>query len=231
MTLVEHLEELRKRIIIALVSLAMVSALAFPFASKVLAILKYPSSGTIEKLAFFAPQEALLVHIKISFFIGFLISIPIILYQLWAFVSPAIDERVRRSGTAFLISSSAVFACGALFGYFILIPTAIKFLMSFSHDNLKPVISISSYTSFVMGLVLSSGLVFEMPVLSYLLSRVGIINPRLLRSKWKYAVVIILLIAGIVTPTPDVFNMIILAIPMLLLYKVSIWASKAASRP
>ena len=229
LTLVEHLEELRKRIIISLVAVIAVSVIAFPFTSRALAILKYPSSGLITKLAFFSPQEAFLIHLKISFFVGLLISMPIILYQLWVFVSPAIDERVRKSGMAFLISSTGAFICGALFGYFILIPTAIKFLMSFSGDGLEPVISVTSYISFVIGLILASGLVFEMPVLSYLLSRIGIISPRLLRGKWKYAVIVIFIISAIVTPTPDAFNMTILAIPMLLLYEVSIWVSKAAA--
>lgn len=230
MTLVEHLEELRRRIIVSLVLLIIVSALVFPLASKALTILKSPSSGLIERLAFFTPQEAFLIHIKISLFVGLVISMPVILYQLWAFVFPAIEDRLRRHGLIFLVSSVTAFISGSLFGFFLLVPTALKFLLSFSEGTLEPVISISSYTSFVMGLVLGCGLVFEMPVLSYLLSKLGIINPRFLRSKWKYAIILIFITAAIVTPTPDVFNMIILAMPMLVLYELSIWVSKFASK-
>ncbi|MBI5143629.1 MAG: twin-arginine translocase subunit TatC [Candidatus Omnitrophica bacterium] len=230
LTLVGHLEELRRRIIISLAMLIVASVLAFPLASKALEILKAPSAGLIERLVFFTPQEAFLIHLKISLFIGLVLSMPVILYQLWAFISPAIEERVKRHGMIFLISSVGAFISGALFGFFLLVPTALKFLLSFSRDTLEPVISVSSYMSFVMGLVLGSGLVFEMPVLSYILSKLGVITPHFLRSKWKYAVILIFIIAAVVTPTPDVFNMTILALPMLGLYELSIWVSKLAGR-
>lgn len=230
LTLVEHLEELRKRIIISLIFICIISVLAFPFARKVLAILKSPSSGLIEKLAFFNPAEAFLIHIKVSFFVGLVISMPLVLYQLWAFLSPAIEDKTIRHGASFLISSIGAFICGSSFGFFILLPAALKFLLGFSQESLEPVISVSSYTSFVLGLTLGCGLVFEMPILSFLLSKIEIVNHRFLRSIWKYAVIIIFIIAAIVTPTPDIFNMTILAIPMLLLYELSIWVSMFAGR-
>ena len=230
LTLVEHLEELRKRIIISLILFAASSAIAFPLVPKVLALLKSPSSGLINRLVFFSPSEAFLIHIKIAFFIGLVMSMPFILYQLWAFVSPAIEDRMKASGLSFLISSGAAFIVGAAFGYFVLLPTSLRFLLSFSRDTLEPVISISSYLSFSMGLILGSGLVFEMPVLSFLLSKIGVINHRFLRSVWKYAVIVIFIIAAVVTPTPDAFNMTILAVPMLLLYELSIWVSKFSAK-
>ena len=230
LTLIGHLEELRRRIIISSIAVIAISVLAFPLAYKALEILKAPSAGMIEKLAFFTPAEAFLVHIKVAFFIGLVFSMPVILYQVWLFISPAIGDKMRRMGAMFLFSSLGAFASGAAFGYFILLPAALKFLLSFSAESLAPVISVSGYISFVLGLILGSGLVFEMPVLSYLLTKIGVINHRYLRRIWKYAVVAIFIAAAIVTPTPDVFNMTIMAIPMLVLYEISIWVSGVSGR-
>ena len=230
LTLVEHLEELRRRIIISLILITAISVFAFPFTPRVLTILKAPSSGMIEKLVFFNPSEAFLIHIKIAFFVGLAISMPVIMYQLWAFISPAIEYKTKKHGLLFLLSSLGTFIGGASFGFFVLLPAAFKFLLSFSGDSLDPVISASSYISFVLGLTLGCGLVFEMPVLSFLLSKIGIINYRFLRKTWKYAAIAIFIAAAIVTPTPDVFNMTIVAIPMLFLYELSIWVSKFSGR-
>ena len=147
-----------------------------------------------------------------------------------AFISPAMEEKMRKYGLIFGISFAAAFICGGLFGFFLLLPAALKFLLNFAKESLEPVISVSKYTSFAMGLVLGCGLVFEMPVLSYLLSKTGIISSGFLRSKWKYAVIVIFIIAAMITPTPDIFDMTILALPMLLLYELSIWVSKFARR-
>ncbi|MDP3790941.1 MAG: twin-arginine translocase subunit TatC [Candidatus Omnitrophota bacterium] len=230
LTFVGHLEELRRRIIVSLIFITIVSVLAFPCASKILAILKIPSAGFIGKLVFFDPQEAFLIHIKIAFFAGLAVSMPVILYQLWAFISPAIETNTKKIGSLFLFFSVGAFASGVSFGFFILLPAALKFLLSFSGNNLEPLISASNYISFVLGLTLGCGLVFEMPVLSFILSKIGIINYRFLRKMWKYAVIVIFIMAAIVTPSPDVFNMTIIAMPMLFLYELSIWISKFSGR-
>ena len=230
MSLVEHLAELRHRIVVSLILVAVISVFAFPFAPRMLAILKAPSSGVIGKLVFFNPAEAFLIHIKIAFFTGLVLSLPVLLYQLWAFISPAIENKTKRHGILFLVSSLGAFIFGAAFGFLVLLPTALKFLLSFSADTLEPVISASSYIFFVLGVTLGCGLVFEMPVLTFLLSKIGVINHRILRKAWKYALILIFIIAAVITPTPDVFNMTILAIPMLFLYELSIWVSKFSGR-
>ena len=231
MTLVEHLNELRSRIIISLAALGITSALSFPFASSLLKILKLPASGLIDKLAFFSPQEAFLIYMRIAFLCGLAISMPVILYQLWAFVSPAvIEERLKKRATYFILLCFMAFILGGLFAYFILIPPALRFLLSVASGQLEAVISAGKYISFIISLILGCGLVFEMPVLSFILTKLGIINPRILRKKYKYAVVIIFVIAAVITPTTDVFNMLILALPMLFLYEVSIWISFLAQR-
>ncbi len=224
-SLVEHLEELRLRILISLAVLVISTCVAFPYASKVIAILKYPARGVIDRLAFFHPVDAFMAYFKVSFFVGLIVSMPVILYQLWVFVSPAIDEKIRKKGIVLLVSSTGMFLAGAAFGFFVLLPAAFKFLLSFSRDGLEPIISVLNYTSFVMGFILGCGVVFEMPILSYLLSKMGVINHIILRRAWKYALILIFIAAAVITPTPDVFNMTMMAIPMLLLYELSIWVS------
>lgn len=225
LSFVEHLDELRLRIIISLAVLAVSSCMAFLYASEIIVILKSPASGVIDRLVFFNPADAFMVYIKVSLFAGLVVSMPVIFYQLWGFVSPAIDERIRKNGLLFLAATAGMFTAGGSFGYFVLLPAAFKFLLSFARDGLEPLISVSSYISFVIGFVLACGAVFEMPVLSYLLSRMGIINHLIMRRAWKYALIFIFIAAAIITPTPDIFNMTMLAIPMLLLYEVSIWVS------
>lgn len=225
LTLVEHLTELRKRIIICLVFLGIGTIFSLPFASWVLKILKLPASDIIQRLAFFSPQEAFLIYMRIAFLSGLIISMPVILYQVWAFISPAIEERLRRYSSAFIVFCSLLFITGCFFAYFILIPPALKFLLSFGREDLEPVISASKYISFVITLILGCGFVFQMPALSLILTKVGIINTRILRKKYRYAIVIILIVAAAITPTPDAFNMLVLALPMLFLYELSIWIS------
>ncbi len=230
LTLVEHLNELRKRIIISLISLVISSILSFPFASYVLKILKSPAGGLIEKLAFFSPQEAFLIYLRIGFLCGFILSLPVILYQIWLFILPGIEERLKRYAANFIFFCLVSFVMGCLFSYFILIPRGLKFLLSFGKDDLEPVISASQYISFVSSLILGCGLVFQMPVLSFILTKLGIINGRRLRKKYKYAVIIVFIAAAIITPTPDALNLLMLALPMLFLYEFSIWVSFLARR-
>ncbi len=230
LTLVGHLSELRQRILTTLAVILVIMLVAFSHASEILTILKIPSAGSIDKLVFFSPTEAFSSYFKLSFFTALVVSCPLILYQLWAFIAPALDSKTRQQGAAFLTLSVLAFAAGVCFGFFCLLPAAIKFLIGFSQGVLVPMISVSEYISFVTGLLLGCGLVFEMPVLSFLLAKIGILDHRFLRKSWKYAVVVIFIIAAIVTPTPDAFNMCLMAMPMLVLYEISIWVAKF-SRP
>lgn len=225
LTLVEHLSELRGRIIVSLVALGATTLLSLPFASYLLKILKHPATGVIDKLAFFSPEEAFVIYMRIGFLCAFILSMPVILYQLWGFCAPAMEERVRKHSAFFIISCSLSFIIGGLFAYFILLPPALKFLLGFAKEDLEPVISAGKYISFVTGIIFASGLVFQMPILSFLLTKLGIINARVLRRKYKYAIVVIAIVAAVITPTPDAFNMSLIALPMLFLYEVSIWIS------
>ncbi|MEK6728119.1 MAG: twin-arginine translocase subunit TatC [Candidatus Omnitrophota bacterium] len=225
LTLVEHLSELRGRIIVSLVALGVTTLLSLPFASHLLKILKYPARGIIDRLAFFSPEEAFVIYMRIGFLCAFTFSMPVILYQLWDFCSPAMEERVRKHSPFFIVTCTLSFIAGGLFAYFILLPPALKFLLGFAREDLEPVISASKYISFVTGIIFASGLVFQMPILSFLLTRLGIINSAVLRKKYKYAIVAIAIVSAVITPTPDAFNMSLIALPMLFLYEISIWVS------
>lgn len=206
------------------------TAASVPLSSSMLRILKRPAAGLIDRLVFFGPEEAFLIYMRISFVCGLTLAFPVIMYQLWAFVSPAIGERIRRRAFVFVAFSTAVFAVGCAFSYLVLLPAALRFLLSLGSGELEPVISATRYISFVTGLVLACGCVFEMPVLSFFLTRAGVINAALLRTKYLYAVVAIAVVAAVITPTGDAFNMLMLALPMIALYEASIWVSRIAGK-
>lgn len=229
LTLVEHLGELRKRIIICLAVLILASAAAFPFTKELLKILKLPAKGLIQKLAFFGPQEAFLVHMRLAFFSGFILSIPFILYHLWSFINPALEDRIRKFIVYFVFFCTMAFAAGCLFAYFILIPPALKFFLQFAGDELEPIISVTKYVSLLTGIILCCGIVFQMPVISFILTKIGIINARILRKYYKYAIIVIAIAAAVITPTADIFNMMMLVVPMLFLYEASVWVSYFAA--
>lgn len=230
LTLVGHLAELRQRILVSALFVIVISVFAFSHVADILAILRLPAAGTIDKLVFFSPTEAFSTYLKISIFSALALGSPVLLYQVWAFVAPGLDDKVRKEGGLFLFLTVGAFFLGIAFGYFYLLPASIKFLIGFAQGVLEPMISVSEYITFVTGLLFGCGLVFEMPVLSFLLARIGILDYRFLRRSWKYAVIIIFIVAAIITPTPDAFNMCLMACPMLVLYELSIWVAKWGGR-
>lgn len=225
-TLIEHLTELRKRLIYSLIPFLLAAIASISFAKRALWLLRFPARGVIKELAFFSPQEVAIVYLKIAVFSGLFLSLPIILYQAWKFISPALEEEQKRHVVAFVFWTSLVFFIGSAFGYFGLVPVSLKFLIGLAKGELVPVISISKYISFVLALMLGCGLVFEMPVLIWLLTKLGVVNSGMLRRKRKYAVAAIFIAAALITPTTDPFNMCLLAAPMLILYEISIWISR-----
>jgi len=223
----EHVEELRKRILIALGALVVTSAVCFPFARRVLQLLKRPAPS-VEQLAFFGPEEALVVLVRVGLFCGIFLAAPVILWQLWLFVAPAVSSRVKRSAGLFVVASTTVFILGSAFAYFALLPAALKFLLGLASDELVPLLSASRYISFVTGFILACGFVFQMPVVMFFLGRLGVVRPAWLRRHYGTALVVIFILAAIITPTTDVVNMLLLAVPMVGLYEISIWSCRLA---
>lgn len=226
--LTSHLDELRRRLLLSLAFFACAVAASFNYSPLLFRIIKHPIAGTVDKLVFFSPTEALAVYLNLSFTAGLILSMPFLLYQAWKFVEPAAGSGLRSNAAVFVGGVTVSFTLGILFSYFILIPPALKFLLGFAGAELQPLISAQSYISFITWTVMGTGLVFEMPVLSYILTRMGIIDHRLLRSKYRYALVAILIAAAILTPTSDIFNMLLFAAPMAVLYELSIWISRFA---
>jgi len=227
--LTSHLDELRRRLLYSLAFFACAFAASFNYSALLFRIIKHPISGVVDKLVFFSPTEAFAVYLNISFTASLILSMPFLLYQAWKFIEPAAGSGLKGNVFFFVGGAMFAFSLGVLFSYFILIPPALKFLLGFAGADLQPVISAQNYISFVTWLVMGTGLVFEMPVLSYILTKLGIINHRLLRSKYRFAIVAILVMAAILTPTSDIFNMTLFAAPMLVLYELSIWISKFAA--
>lgn len=225
-TLVEHLAELRKRIIWCLLPFILAVIFSIPFAKRLLDFLRFPAQGLIKSLAFFSPQEVVVVYTKLAVYSGLVLSLPVILYHIWKFVSPALEERHKRYVFSFIFWSSFAFLTGCAFGYLGLVPLSLKFLLGLGGNELTPVISLGKYLSFVLALILGSGAVFEIPVVVWILTKLRIVDAGFLRRKRKYAVVIIFILAAIITPTTDPFNMCLLAAPMLMLYELSIWIAR-----
>lgn len=226
---IEHLEELRFRIIVCLVFLCVNTIISYFFAPAIFSWLTYPLKGLVEKLVFLRPTEAFLVRIKVSFLSGVFISSPVFLYQFWSFITPGLRQKERRIFFPFLISSLLLFLGGAGFSYFLVLPLGLKFFLRFATEQMVPMLTVSSYISFLGILLLAFGIVFELPLLIMLLTHLRIISASLLAGKRLYAIVGIFIVAAFLTP-PDVITQILLAVPLLILYEISILMAKMVER-
>ncbi|MDK2856312.1 MAG: sec-independent protein translocase protein TatC [Bacillota bacterium] len=226
MTLVEHLAELRRRLIRVLLVLLAVSSLAYAYAEKTRAFFTRPA-GSI-KLCYLSPAEALMTDIKISFLVGLIVSAPYILHQAWAFVAPGLSRSERTRVWPLVLFSSILFFLGVAFAYYAVLPLALHFMLGFATPNLLALFSYSRYISFVTSILLSFGLIFQLPLGIFFLAHFGLVTPESLRRQKKYAVLLIFVVAAILTP-PDVLSQILMALPMLLLYEASIWLTRLAA--
>lgn len=174
-------------------------------------------------LQFISPTEGFFTVFKLCLLIGLLISAPIVLYQIWMFVVPALFPNEKRYIGTGVFSGVFLFYAGAAFAFFIVFPNAMQFLSGFAAPDLIPNYTISNYVSFMFFFVLGFGLIFEMPLVLFILAKLGIVTADFLRRQWKYAFVIILIAAAVITPTPDPLTMMMMAGPMIILYEMSIW--------
>ena len=220
MTLIEHLDELRSRIIRVAIAFFVVAIVAWFFRLQILEWLLEPSG--IEKLQVLSPTEQLMTHIKLCLYTGFMLTIPVLVYQAWAFVAPAVGE-VGRSFTYVLIAlSSTLFLAGAAFGYYVVLPIGLNFLINWDPEHFDPNITSTYYLPFVTRFLLAFGIVFELPAATYVGAKLGLVNAPLLKKYRRHAIVINTVLAAALTPGQDVVSMILMAIPMIVLYEVSI---------
>lgn len=224
MTLWEHLEELRRRLIISIATVAVFFCVCWAFREPIFNVvqapfLKYVSKG--DKLAYTSLTEPFIVFMKLSFFSSLVFSSPIIITQLWLFIAPGLYKRERRYALPFIFFSTLFFLTGCWFSYSYIFPFACRYFLSVG-SNFKQVVRLDDYFSLFSKMILSVGLIFETPILAFFLARFGIITHRMLISQLKYAILFAFIISAVVTPTPDMVTQTLLAVPLIGLYVISI---------
>jgi sec-independent protein translocase protein TatC len=225
MGFLDHLEELRGRIIKSLISIIVFSIVAYVFSERLIEFITRP----IPEVYFMSPTEAFSTRIKISLIAGIIVSVPVIFYHAWRFIVPGLFAKEIKLVIPAVLSSTIFFLIGAVFCFVFVLPLSMKFLLGFGTEKLKPMIQVKDYVSFVSYMILAFGSVFELPVISYFLGKIGIITPMTLIKGRRYAITAILVLAAVITP-PDVFSQFMLAGPLYLLYEVSIIVLKIIQR-
>lgn len=233
MTFLDHLDELRRRIIVSVLTLAVTFALCFTFARQIFDFLMKPLRDALPEggeLIATAVPEIFMLYLKMSFFAAIFLSSPMILTQVWLFVAPGLYPKEKHFAIPFIFLGTFFFLGGAAFGHYVVFPYAAHFLTTFGGESIEILLTVSAVFSFYSKFILGMGLVFEIPTLTFLLARLGLITPGFLWAKFKYAVLIIFIIAAIITPTPDVVTQSLLAFPMIGLYILSIGIAAAFGR-
>ncbi|PWB70944.1 twin-arginine translocase subunit TatC [candidate division GN15 bacterium] len=228
MPFLDHLEELRKRLLKSLLAVVITTGIALYFSKQIMHWFIMPL-GDI-KLNVTEVMGSFMAYFKLGLVVGIIASVPIIFYQLWGFVAPGLYPKEKRMVLPFVGSATLLFLIGAAFCYIWVLPWSLQFLVGLSGDLFNPIITINSYITFAGLLILGFGLCFELPVLAYALGKIGILSSRFLARGRKYAIVIILIVAAIITPTPDVFTQLLLAVPMYVLYEISIVVVRLTGR-
>lgn len=220
LTIIEHLEEVRSRLIISVIALLIATTFSFIFTGKLLEILLIPSGGI--KPVFLKPTEMFITYFKVALIAGVGLAMPVIVYQLIRFIVPGLKAEEKRYLFFVVPGATFLFLLGVTFGFVVLLPFALKYLLTFGGDIASAFISISEYTSFVVTLLLWMGLAFETPMIIVFMAKLHVVTQKQLRSYWKFALVGAFIIAAIITPSPDPFNQTLVAVPLYLLYEVGV---------
>ena len=228
MPFLAHLGELRQRIMVCLIALMIGFAVTFSFSERIINYLARPLEPV--KLAFLEPTEPFWVNMKVALVAGAFLVLPVLLSQVWGFIAPGLLPHERKFALPFVILSTFFFFVGASFAVTIIVPKAVQFLISFKTGNLVPTLSVNRYVDFVLKFTLAFGLIFELPLALTLGSRLGLVTPAFLSKNRKYAILLCFVTAAILTPTPDAFNQLLMAGPMILLYELGIVAARLFGR-
>jgi len=227
MGFLDHLEELRKRIVYSVVAVVVGAGLCWGYRERIYGVMQKPimdalrAHGLAEKLVYLNPTDPFNLYLKIAMLAGLFLTSPFVLYQVWMFISPGLYRNEKRYVFPFMVSTITLFTLGGYFGYRIAYPRALDFFIGFS-AQFQPMITVGEYTQLFLSIVLGMGLIFEMPILVFFLAFMGIMSPAFMVKNFRYAILVIFILAAIVTPTPDVVNMCVFAAPMLGLYALSI---------
>ena len=233
MPLTSHLEELRKRIVRILIAVGIAFLGCFAFKEELFRIIAQPLISVLPEgthMVYTGLPEAFFTYIKVSFYAGIFVASPVVLYQIWKFISPGLFPTEKKFVVPFVVTSTLLFAGGVCFGYFLVLPSAYKFFLEFTTDFLKPMLSMREYLTLTLKLLLAFGVIFEIPVFLFFMTKIGLVTPRKLARMRRYAIVVCFIVAAIITPTPDAFTQLMMAIPMIVLYEVGILVSRLAGR-
>jgi sec-independent protein translocase protein TatC len=238
LSLVQHLGELRSRLVVSAIALVATTALAFFFATPLVRILIIPVDCTFiptyscheppTTLISLSPTENFTTYFRVALFAGFALAMPVILYEIYAYIDPALLPKERRFIRLMGLPVIGLFIAGMLFCYFVLLPNAIKFLINFGEEVIKNQLRAADYISFVTIFILGMGLIFEVPVAIFALVKIHVITRAWLAKQRRYAVLVAFLIAAVITPTPDPFNQTLVAIPMYLLFELGLFVARFA---
>jgi len=224
MSFLDHLEELRRRLVISFLAIAVAFFACWAFAEPIFALLQAPLTKFLapgDKLAYTRLTAPFFLYMKVSFFSGLFLASPVILLQLWLFIAPGLYKRERRLAAPFILFGTVFFVLGGYFGYRFLLPATCSFFVE-TGKQFKQMVTVDDYFSFASTIILATGVVFETPILIFFLARIGLVTPAFLMQKFKYAVVLAFVIAAVVTPTPDMVTQAALAVPMILLYLIGV---------
>ena len=227
MSFLEHLEELRRRIIYSSLYIVGGFGVCWWFHEQIFAIMQKPIVNALAshkmdtQLVYLNPTDPFNMYLKISFLMGIFVASPFVLYQVWAFIAPGLYRNERRYVLPFMFSTVGLFLAGGYFGYRLVYPAALDFLIGWS-AQFKPMITVGEYTDLFLTIIAGLGIVFEMPILVFFLALMGIVSAGWMWRNFRYAILVIFIIAAIITPTTDIMNMCIFAAPMIVLYVFSI---------
>lgn len=223
MVLTDHLDELRKVMIVCILAVLITSCLSYYLlADRLVDLVMSPLEALDVKLVYIGIAEAFITKIKLSVLAGIVIAIPVILYQVWNFVAAGLFPKERNFVIKIIIPSITLFIIGVVFAYTVVFNYATRFLLMVVAGDLTPMLSVGPYVSFLISFLIPFGVMFELPLVVYLLARIGIVNYQLLAKNRKYAILAIFVLAAVLTPGPDMVSQVLLALPMVILYEISV---------
>ena len=229
LSLVQHLGEFRNRLMVASIAVIITTAISFAFTTEIIKLLILPAGEGL-KLASFSPTENFTTYMRVALFSGIALAMPVLLYELYAYIDPALHPHERRFALTLGPFILLLFVAGMCFCYFLVLPNALKFLLGFAKDVFDNQLRASEYIGFVTTFILGMGIIFEMPVLIYALIRVGAVSRAWLAKQRRYVFLLSFVVAAVVTPTPDPFNQSIVAIPIYLLFEIGLFLGRFGGR-